>query len=250
MANLDQFYTPRAKAKLCLDFLFERIDCKNMLFVEPAAGTGAFYDQINYNKIGLDLDPRCEGVLKQNFLTYKFEHNNVITVGNPPFGKNSSLAVKFFNHAASSKYIAMIFPRTFEKASIQNRLNPYFHLHSSLPLDGVFINEGKNVIVPSVFQIWERRDYKRELVKTLIEHDDFQFVSKKDATFSFQRVGVNAGCIRTDFSDRAEQSHYFIKCSNEVFLKFKKLDFSDVKLKCAGNPSISKRELIFSYLAL
>ena len=48
-------------------------------------------------------------------------------LGNPPFGKNCSLAIKFFNKAAEfADLIAFIIPRTFKRISIQNKLNLNF----------------------------------------------------------------------------------------------------------------------------
>ena len=52
-----------------------------------------------------------------------------MTVGNPPFGKFSSLVIKFFNHSDEwSDVIAFIISKTFRKISVQNKLNKYFKL--------------------------------------------------------------------------------------------------------------------------
>ena len=52
-----------------------------------------------------------------------------LVVGNPPFGKISSIAIKFFNKSAEyADCIAFIIPRTFKRVSVQNKLNLNFHL--------------------------------------------------------------------------------------------------------------------------
>ena len=64
---------------------------------------------------------------------FDFDYNQyrgekILTLGNPPFGKNASLAQKFFNRSAIySDAIAFLIPRTFRKASMINRLNRNFH---------------------------------------------------------------------------------------------------------------------------
>ena len=78
----------------------------------------------------LTFDIRDNG-LKQDFFDYFPPSNktNILVIGNPPFGRVSSLAIKFFNYSAKwANVIAFIIPRTFRKTSIQNKLNNNFHL--------------------------------------------------------------------------------------------------------------------------
>ena len=43
-------------------------------------------------------------------------YKNILIVGNPPYGKNCSTAINFFNHAVTiSDFIAFIIPKTFRK---------------------------------------------------------------------------------------------------------------------------------------
>ena len=123
--SLDQFYTKPEVAKLCCDLIdfseYEKI-------LEPSAGTGVFLDLLPSEKrVGIDLDPKHDEIVEQDFFLYKGTENLVI--GNPPFGRVSSLAIKFFNHAATfADTIAFIIPRTFRRVSVQNKLNLHFHL--------------------------------------------------------------------------------------------------------------------------
>jgi hypothetical protein len=251
--ELDQFYTNPDYAKELLQIIKDTIDFTEFDFiVEPSAGTGSFYQILDEDKrIGLDIEPKCAGVLQQNFLSWSAPlFVNIITIGNPPFGKNSSLAVKFFNHSASfSNVIAFIVPRTFRKKSLTNRLNDNMHLvfdkdcppnsfiHNDLPYD-----------VPCCFQIWIKDDKKREksIKRNISEFSNhFVITNREDADFSFQRVGIHAGKIRTEnFADCSASSHYFFKAVNPSVIDiFKNLDFEDVKHNTAGNPSISLEEI-------
>ena len=119
------FYTNLDIAKQCID----SIDItKYDAVVEPSAGAGAFYNQINHkNKIGVDLEPKCDGVIKQDFLKWGldefFPRPKVLTIGNPPFGRQGSLAQKFIKHASVySNTIAFILPRGFKKRSVYDRV--------------------------------------------------------------------------------------------------------------------------------
>ena len=138
--NLDQFYTKKEIAIQYFNKLKGIIYIDNFDYLmEPSAGTGSFFNLLDSNKrIGLDLEPKCSDVQKLDFFDFEPETNkNYLVIGNPPFGKISSTAVKFFNKSAEfSNVIAFIIPRTFKRVSIQNKLNEYFHLifNEDLPL--------------------------------------------------------------------------------------------------------------------
>ena len=248
--ELDQFYTRESVAKHCVD-VFYSIYGKKFKFMEPSAGTGVFLNFLPKGTLAFDLDPKDSRIAKADFLTTA--PNADVSFGNPPFGKNSGLAVKFFNHSAQYvKYIAFIIPRTFRKKSLRNRLNLYFHLvHDETIEDNAFIHNGKEYSVPCAFQIWEKRDYPRVKEITISSHPDFSIVPKLKADFAIQRVGGRAGLIRTEkFLEYSEMSHYFIKASApllDVLNVFYSIDFDRVKFETAGNPSISPSELYELY---
>ena len=92
--------------------------------------------------------------LKLDYL--KFSNKNVHIVGNPPFGRQSSLAIKFIRYSALfSKSISFILPKSFKKDSLQNKVPLNFHLlcQVDLPKNSFLVNE-KEHDVPCVFQIW------------------------------------------------------------------------------------------------
>ena len=251
--ELDQFYTKRLVAKDCyrkiVDFMLDnKID--ETFWLEPSAGSGSFYSLLPENKrLGLDLEPKVEGVLCHDFLSYPLDRSDYLTIGNPPFGKNSSLAVKFFNKCAKhSNLIAFVLPKTFKKASTLKKLDKFFHLKYEYDLpDFSFEFEGKDYNVPSVFQIWVKSSKARENIAFITTHEDFVFTTKDNANYAIQRVGLAAGKVKEDFEKYAVASHYFIKSSEEVKNIFKKINWSEVKYNTAGNPSISKTELIALY---
>lgn len=262
--NLDQFYTNRLLSKKLIEYvkLFVEKDAniRDILWIEPSAGDGAFYDFLPENKFGLDLDPKKSSIKKQDFLTFDIEESGlnfkdkiIITIGNPPFGKNSSLALKFIKKSAEfSDFIAFILPRTFEKDSFKRKINSDFWLvHEEILKEDSFIFEGNTYSVPTVFQIWKKQNNSRVLEKRVMKHEDFDFVSKEDGDFSFQRVGAKAGLVLKDFSHKSPSSHYFIKSNdkkNDLFSIFEQISWEDIKKRTAGNPSIGKSELIERYL--
>ena len=101
MPGLDKFYTQDHVAKQCFEFLHSQLNIsENAIYLEPSAGAGAFIDLFS-NYVALDIAPEDERIQKQNYLEYKTNNKNFITIGNPPFGKRSKLAVDFFNIAAT-----------------------------------------------------------------------------------------------------------------------------------------------------
>lgn len=247
--NLDQFYTNVDIAKHCYNIFDDFITDNEIIFdlvLEPSAGTGSFYNQIKYPKLGIDIDPKIDNIIKMDFMNFIPDRTKqYVTLGNPPFGKNSSLAVKFFNKSSEfSSLIGFIIPKTFKKKSIQNRLNPYFHLvyEYDIPSNS-FIYDGNVKDVPTVFQIWKKENHTRIKNKKL-SCDQLEFTNKSNGNFAFQRVGVNAGKIKTISDKISDSSHYYIKCSPDIKKYLEKYNWDSIKNNTAGNPSISKNEII------
>ena len=253
--ELDQFYTNNNIASQCYELLqglLTEHHIKPSIWLEPSAGAGAFFSIIKEDKLGIDIDPKIEGVVKSDFLEYDLQDENYITIGNPPFGKNSSLAIKFFNKCAqASQVIAFIVPKTFKKDSVQNKLDKRMHLVFEWDIPSNSFNIKKEVVdVPCVFQVWIKREELREKHEKALVSVDFTFTDRHNADFAFQRVGAKAGAIKGQdmFNDIADASHLFIATQQtEVMQILKVIDWSDIKFNTAGNPSISKTELIHVY---
>ena len=130
MARLDQYYTQRSLTKrLVASLNFDQFD----IVLEPSAGDGAFFDYLPKSKrLGIDLEPASPDIRREDFFNFNAqEGKSYFVVGNPPFGKNSSLAKSFFNRAAGfADKIAFVLPRTFRKLSIINNLDKNFCLTS------------------------------------------------------------------------------------------------------------------------
>ena len=71
--TLDKYYTKSEIAEQCFKhlktYLSTRTDLKSIVFVEPSAGNGRFYDVITGNKIGLDIAPERGDIFKSDFLS-------------------------------------------------------------------------------------------------------------------------------------------------------------------------------------
>jgi len=246
-SKLDKFYTKNDVAKNLLQKTgYQSFD----IVIEPSCGNGSFYNQIEHNnKIGIDIDPEIDNVITQDFLTYqiKSENKNIIVIGNPPFGKQGSLALKFIKKSAEySNMIAFILPLSFMKDSIKNKIPEYFHLKYEEKLDkNSFLLNDIDYDVKCCFQIWEKKKNKREKIKP-IKAINFTYTKDKNiADLAIRRVGIYAGKGFLDTLKKSDQSHYFIILKDKSktnfiieSLKVKKWDDLTV-----GPRSISKSEL-------
>lgn len=246
--KFDKFYTKPEIVDLCLKEIdLNKYDC----IIEPSAGNGSFSKKLNC--IAYDIEPEDSSIIKKDFLTldksvFK-KYNNILVIGNPPFGVQNNLAISFFNESAKfCNTIAFILPLSFKKQSIINRLDLNFNLKKEIILNkNSFTLNGNDYSVPCVFQIWEKDGVIRKKIKQKTKSELFDFVDRKDADFRIQRVGGNAGKASSDLNV-SKQSNYFIKNNTELTNKefidiinsinFKNRNFS------VGPRSLSKSELI------
>ena len=101
--SLDQFFTKPHIAMLCWDsvkpLIVELTDRtpEKLLFIEPSAGTGSFYDVLPKVKIGIDIEPRRHEFIRRDFLKMNWENiiprEHRVIIGNPPFGRRGKKAV-------------------------------------------------------------------------------------------------------------------------------------------------------------
>lgn len=247
-SKLDKFYTKVDVAIECIN----QIDLnKYDLFIDPCCGGGAFYSNIEGNKIGIDLEPSIDNVIKHDFLTWDYSNINidrskVLVISNPPFGKQGSLAMLFVKRAIEfSDTIAFILPLSFSKQSVKNRMPPYYHLVSEniLP-ENSFLLDDEDYLVKCVFQIWERRDTTRNYIENEKEVGFKYNKEITDCDISVRRVGVYAGKASLDLS-KSKQSHYFIEFEDKINIdnfidEINKIKWNDLTV---GPRSISKGEL-------
>ena len=260
--DLDQFYTnPQLAQRLFDELIAEHLGDRwsgDVRWLEPSCGTGAFLSLLPPDAIGVDLDPKCPGAVQADFLSWTppaGDDRPLVVVGNPPFKHD----VAFFNRCAElgAERIAFIVPRSWQKPSVQNQLDRAFHLahEEVLPLDA-FIFEGQPAEVPTVFQVWERREEQRPLTVLPTKHVDFAFVpyaQRHTADFAIQRVGVHAGRVKDlDAEHLGQGSHRFVRVIDrtrvaEVRAVFEDIDWAPIKACVAGNPSIANGEMVQAY---
>lgn len=162
----DQFFTSKNTAQYCYDKSIEVIsgfgvNIFDYTFIEPSAGDGSFYSLMpDSQRIGIDIEPKCEGIIKFDFLLWKPDTNKNICIGNPPFGLRGHLALKFLNHAATfSDFVCFILPQLFDsngKGSCKSRVKELNLIHSEVVDSSFYYPDGKNVNVNVVFQIWSK----------------------------------------------------------------------------------------------
>ena len=271
---IDKFYTKPEVVKYCIKFCKIKLNiADDDLIIEPSAGNGAFINEIkniSSNWQFYDLKPENDEIIRKDFLELNTDNifdknsknnknsknsknNKIHIIGNPPFGRQSSLAIKFIKKSCGfADSISFILPKSFKKNSMKKYFDKYFHLIYEIDLNkNSFLLEKKEYDVPCIFQIWQKRNYKREEVE-ILKSINFQFVKKdENPDISFRRVGVYAGNISTEYNDKSIQSHYFIKFNlkgkdgkdiNELINNLKNIKFE--LNNTVGPKSISKQELI------
>ena len=255
---IDKYYTSNKTVIKCMSFINEYINIlKDDIIIEPSAGNGSFIEEIKSKKCNYkfyDLEPEHKEIIKQDYLTLNIEiynntnYNKIHIIGNPPFGRQSSLVIKFIKKSCLyCDTFSFILPKSFKKDSLKKHIPLNFHLiyEYDLPNDS-FLVDNKEYNVPCVFQIWIKKNILRLKPEKLLPKN-YKFVKKNEIPdISFRRVGINAGNISTEIENKSEQSHYFIKfdnLTNELFEKLKNINYTS-KDNTVGPKSISKQELI------
>lgn len=255
---IDKYYTSNEAVNTCIELIKDNIIINNNdLAIEPSAGNGSFINNIkalSKNYIFYDIEPENDEINKQDFLELDCEnfkqYDNIHIIGNPPFGRQSTLAIKFIKKSSEfSDSISFILPKSFKKESSKKHFPLNFHLliEYDLPFNSFIVDETE-YDVPCVFQIWQKKDINREIPEILYPIN-FTFIKKNDnPDLSIRRVGVNAGNVSHNIDDKSEQSHYFIKLTKKNINTNLISILNSIKFDCSeytvGPKSISKQELI------
>lgn len=211
----EQYYTKKEVVDLCIAEVQRFVDLSSKSIVEPCGGTGEFIEGLlragigPENIISFDIDPAHPMVMKGDYLKQDLKHlKSVVSITNPPFGRASSLAKKFFNHDAQfCDFICYLIPKSWRKWTVHNSLNPNFRLVSDidLPQNCFYLPDGTEKpkdVLNTVFQIWKRSDQPREkikipdhgLIKKVLPSLDKQGNKViKDANFSIVTFGHSCG---------------------------------------------------------
>lgn len=256
--TVDKYYTKDIVVELCINLVKQYIEINETdLIIEPSSGNGSFIigiKSLTNNFKFYDLEPEHHEIIKQDYLQYDYSNiknifNKIHIIGNPPFGRQSSLAIKFIKKSCEfCDTVSFILPKSFKKDSLKKTFPISFHLIFEVDLpDKSFLVNNIEHNVETVFQIWQKKSYNRIIIKN-VEPLNFIFVKKIEyPDISFRRVGVNAGIIDTNITKKSIQSHYFIKFTNGKsiddnieLLKLMQFNHNNT----VGPRSISKSELI------
>jgi hypothetical protein len=272
----DKFYTKTDVVKTCIDLLVKIIQVSsNDLIIEPSAGSGSFTVELNELDCcvySTDLLPDCDDDLVmfddffnvRSLLDQDKIKGDIHFVGNPPFGRQSSLAKKFISECClydKCKSISFILPKSFRKDSMQTCFDLKFHLEKEidLPKNSFQIN-GIDHDVPCVFQIWVKKDIERE-VKQIEEPCGFHWVKKPEVVqkclndkgkpikehifsepvdFGILRAGGGDSCGRLseEYLDGVkcyEQGWLFIKLDEKYDKEIFKQKYDLIDFKCDDN---------------
>lgn len=262
---LDRYYTPAKLAVEVVDKVMELIpDSLDREWIEPSAGMGVFLDIMQVKGIecsGYDIDPELNDprITKQDFLKLDSMKKGSIIIGNPPYGKISSTAVKFVNHSVylGAEYVAFVLPISWSKPTILPRINKRLHLiySQSLPsveyqqIDGTMSRPHERVL-----QIWQLRNQLRV--------DDSKYAPKRNPWILFttfqeeadlfvRRVGKGIG----DIIEESGNINYnttlylsvkepYVKEDIRIAIKSVQNDLYMDSLKTEIIPSLSQVELI------
>lgn len=265
--GLDKFYTIPVISQNCLTSIGSRYKWSEWgLVIEPSAGNGSFLTRIpTTKKLGIDISPEHVDIIKQDFLLYHppSDVGKILVVGNPPFGKVCSLAIKFFNHASKwAEVIAFIVPRTFRRVSIHNKLNLNFHLVCDEEIPTEPCSFSPPMMVKCCFQIWEKKQTERPIVELSTTHDDWDFLGfgPKDAKgqptpptgadFAIRAYGGRCGeIVDSKLELLRPKSWHWIKSKinkKKLIERFNALDYT-LSLDTARQNSIGKGELVMLY---
>ena len=167
---LDQYFTKKHIAKNLFNISKEIIsqyeNINKYTWLEPSVGEGCFFDLLPMNnRIGIDIDPKRNDVIKKDYLKYELPTKPLIVIGNPPFGHRGVIALEFINHSINADFVCFILPMFFEskgKGSAKYRVKGFNLIHSEQIKENAFyIPNSGDVDVKCVFQIWSR-NYKNQ----------------------------------------------------------------------------------------
>ena len=167
----DQFFTNDSLAKryleLCYSFFEEyNINIDDYIFVEPSAGNGVFLKYLPKEKtIALDIEPRAQGIIQQDFLTWTppiNNHQKYIVIGNPPFGLRGQKALQFINKAFEfADFVCFILPPLFNsdgKGSPKKRIKQNLIFSEDISTNNYLYPNNENITINTIFQIWTKLD--------------------------------------------------------------------------------------------
>lgn len=250
----EQYYTPAELAERLMAEVEKLVpDLAKRTVIEPAGGTGAFI-QAAQNRgvtefLSFDIEPKHSLVKRADFLHQKIRAKDALTISNPPFGRNNSLSIPFFNKAAEhSEFICFIVPRSWRKWSVINRLDRRFHLVADHDILVDYVDESgerlsKRTSLSTCFQIWQRRSELRPLVKV----QDLGVIQKcdpVDADVALTIFGFGCGKVRTEFERKPNSTVMFLRVLHpQALAALKSVDFNRFSKNTAYTEALALPEI-------
>lgn len=249
----EQFYTPVGLAHTLVEYVEQILGpLQGKKVLEPAGGTGSFVEAAlarGAQVISFDIEPLHPAVDQGSFLEQELSHENLITISNPPFGRNNSLSIPFFNHAAtSSDAICFIVPRSWRKWSVTNRLDLNFELLSDQDLDIDYMDSSGDLIsdksrLATCFQIWKRNSVARVPVK-IKDMGVVEKVSPQQADISLTVFGYGCGTVKQQFDRVPNTTQLFLKLNHpKALAALRSVDFSRFFRSTAYTEALSIQEI-------
>ena len=270
----DKFYTKPEIANLCYNYFISIIKVNEEdFFLEPSAGSGNFINILernNHKFIAYDIMPDNEKIIKQDFLSLNNLPNVTYTIGNPPFGKKSKMAIEFLIKCLSiSKAVGFILPIQFRKYSVQNKIPEKYQLiyDVNIPENSFLVNE-KNFSLRCCFQIWisdnsvlKNQMKNLRVKKPITQHPDFSIYQYNHTPETLQYFDYNwdFAVYRQGFLDYTkkfykkeelspDKQYIFFKANSKKILdNLLSLDFEKLSKKNIRIPGFGKADVIEEY---
>ena len=250
----EQFYTPRETADLVVARVVGLVpDALGRTWLEPAGGTGVFIEAAMAagvrDLVSLDIEPLHPLVAEGDFLTSDLSVAGAVTVSNPPFGRNNSLSVPFFNGCAKySDVIAFIVPRSWRKWSVTNRLDPWFGLVADDDLTVDYVDaKGEHVhgrrLLRTCLQVWERRAEPRPRVGVQ-DRGLVRRAAPDAADVALTIFGFGCGTVQTEFPRRKVTTQMYLTLEDPRALEaLRAVDYSRFSRHVAYTEALSLHEV-------
>jgi hypothetical protein len=236
----------------------EGIPADDLWWVECCAGSGNILQQMPPDRrLGIDINPLAPGIEQGDFLRYELDATRTwVALTNPFFSDDGPTQI--FNRAAAQhvQVIGLVLPAHLrsDKAQWVNPLDPfYWCIHDELLPKESFLRNGRPHDVPARFQIWMRRDIRREPLKERTEHPDLIWVPRSrsnEATIWICRRGPDIGdIIEAVGTTKPPEGYYGIRCSNDAVAILRSIRWREVldPLPIGHTASMSRADIVRVY---
>ena len=241
----------------------------DLWWCEPCGGSGNFVRQMPADRrISFDLAPRDNGefgIIQADYRAQVLDPtHDWVVLTNSSFGKlpdeKRGGPETCFEWAASQscvRAIGLIVPHWFQRHTIENRLNPYFHrIHRETLKPESFIRDGQVRYYPAIFDLWVRRPYMRDRLVVRNDHSDWEWLPESrraEATHLMQNWNMGFGEIKTPDNlgrIQAPDSHWYLKeLRPGTAERLRRINWSEVAYPTMTVPRLHKPEVVAAYIA-